>query len=250
MCRRAVSQKPGDASRRQAGAERGQPLPDPLERFAVGHLTKPEIQLSALARFGEQALLGALQRETLAVEQGLDALHQLEVPGPVQALAGGVLLGPEQLELRLPVPQHVRRHLGDLFDLADPVVQLLGGVDHHRAHDAAPALIRCFSPLLGLKVSTLRAVISILSPVWGFRPRREALRRIRKCPNPTIFTSSLFSKQRKMMSKTDSTTDADCRFDSPCAATALTRSFLVIGEASPPRGRRADYWSPRAMNGL
>src|SRR3989442_12211448 len=50
---------------------------------------------------------------------------------------------------------------------------------------------------------------------------------MRKWPNPTIFTSSLFSKHRKMMSKTDSTTDADWRFDSPCAATALIRSFFV-----------------------
>src|SRR5262245_51285298 len=107
MCRRAVSQKPGDASRRQAGAWRRQALADPLERFAVGHLAKPEIQLSALARLGEQALLGALQGEALAVEQGLDALYELEVPGPVETLAGGILLGPEQLELRLPVPQHV-----------------------------------------------------------------------------------------------------------------------------------------------
>src|SRR5262245_66321499 len=97
-----------------------------------------------------------------------------------------------------------------------------GGVDR-----PPKLLIRCFSPLLGLNVSTLRAVISMLSPVCGFRPRREALRRIRKCPKPTIFTSSLFSKQRKIMSNTDSTTDADCRLDSPCAATALTRSFLV-----------------------
>src|SRR5215467_955717 len=30
-----------------------------------------------------------------------------------------------------------------------------------------------------------------------------------------------------MMSNSDSTTDADCRLDRPCAATALIRSFLV-----------------------
>src|SRR5678815_1641828 len=45
-----------------------------------------------------------------------------------------------------------------------------------------------------------------------------------------------FSKQRKMMSKTDSTTDADCRLDSPCAATALTRSFLVTVKRHLLRG--------------
>src|SRR5215470_16734863 len=89
--------------------------------------------------------------------------------------------------------------------------------------------MRSFSPLLGLKVSTFRAVISMLSPVCGLRPRREALRRMRKWPKPTIFTSSPFSKQRKMMSNTDSTTAEDCRFDRPWLATAFTRSFFVTG---------------------
>src|SRR2546430_15143228 len=50
---------------------------------------------------------------------------------------------------------------------------------------------------------------------------------MRKCPKPTILTSSPRSKQRKMMSKTDSTTDDDWRLESPWAATALTRSFFV-----------------------
>jgi len=90
--------------------------------------------------------------------------------------------------------------------------------------------------LLGLNVSTLRAVISMLSPVWGLRPRREAFRRMRKWPKPTIFTSSLFSKQRKMMSNSDSTTEADCRLDSPWAATALMRSFFVSAVTSPRSG--------------
>src|SRR5688572_1566787 len=94
--------------------------------------------------------------------------------------------------------------------------------------------MRCLSPLLGLNVSTLRAVISMESPVCGLRPRREALRRMRKWPKPTILTSSPFSKQRKMMSNTDSTTDDDCRFDRPWAATALTRSFLVTVKTHLP----------------
>src|SRR5580765_6565782 len=72
----------------------------------------------------------------------------------------------------------------------------------------------------------------MLSPVCGLRPRRDSFWRMRKCPKPTIFTSSPFSKQRKMMSNNDSTTDADCRFDSPCAATALIRSFLVSAVTS------------------
>src|SRR5262245_27318038 len=41
-----------------------------------------------------------------------------------------------------------------------------------------------------------------------------------------------------MMSNTDSTTDDDCRFESPWFATALTRSFLVtVGVHLPCRTR-------------
>src|SRR5438094_922685 len=71
-------------------------------------------------------------------------------------------------------------------------------------------------------------------------PRRDALRRMRKCPKPTIFTSSPFSKQRKMMSNTDSTTEDDCRFESPWLATALTRSFFVTVGNHLPLGTRRD----------
>src|SRR5207244_1539013 len=148
--------------------------------------------------------------QPLFVEEGLDALDQLEVARAVQTLAGRVLLRPKKLELRLPVAQHVRGDGRDRLDLPDAVVELFGGFRRH-----AGALIRCFSPLLGLNVSTLRAVISMDSPVCRFRPRRIALRRIRKWPKPTIFTSSPFSKHRKMMSKTDSTTDADCLLERP-----------------------------------
>src|SRR5882724_2144396 len=48
-----------------------------------------------------------------------------------------------------------------------------------------------------------------------------------------------------MMSKTDSTTDDDCRFESPWLATALTRSFFVRSHL--PWGR--DAVSPRAPGG-
>src|SRR5262249_27855344 len=114
------------------------------------------------------------------------------------------------------------------------------------------ALMLCFKPLLGLNVRTFRAVISMLSPVCGFRPRREALRRMRKWPKPTIFTSSPFSKQRKMMSNTDSTTADDWRFDRPWLATAFTRSFFVTGGSHPlPRAsllwRRARHESLVAL---
>ena len=50
--------------------------------------------------------------------------------------------------------------------------------------------MRSFRPLLGLNVSTLRALISMAFPVWGFRPRRDSFWRIRKCPKPTIFTAN------------------------------------------------------------
>src|ERR1700693_4419544 len=99
--------------------------------------------------------------------------------------------------------------------------------------------MRSLRPLLGLNVSTLRAVISMLSPVCGLRPRREALRRVRKGPQPTSFLYSLFFEQRKMMSNSDSTTEADCRFDSPWAATALMRSFFVSAVTPPRPG-----WTP------
>src|SRR5262245_54708112 len=221
---RGLSQKRGQASRSQARAERGQPLADAAQRARVTHLAQPELELLGLARLGEQALLGALQRQPLVVEQGLDPDHEIDIAPGVDALARGVLLGTEQLELGFPVAEDVGGHARHRLDFADAVVELLGGFRRY-----AGWLIRCLSPFDGLKVSTLRAVISIESPVCGFRPRRDALRRMRKCPKPTIFTSSLFSKHRKMMSKTDSTTEADCRFESPWAATALMRSFLVTG---------------------
>src|SRR5262245_18549590 len=235
-------------------AQRGEALADPPECRRVGSLAHAELELlGPLARLGEQALLRALQGQALVVEQGLDAPDEIEVAVAVEALPGRVLLGSEQLELRLPVAQHVGRDSGQGLDLSDAVIELLGGLRHGAGPQGCgrggatgavgPAavggrdpglLIRCFSPLLGLNVSTLRAVISMLSPVWGLRPRREAFWRIRKCPKPTIFTSSPFSKQLKMMSKTDSTTDDDCRLERPCAATAFTRSFLVTVTLHPP----------------
>ena len=67
-----------------------------------------------------------------------------------------VLLRAQQIELGLPVPEHVGRHAGRRLRLADPVVELV---------DYVTELIRCLRPLLGLKVRTFRAVISMLSPV-------------------------------------------------------------------------------------
>src|SRR5437763_3661454 len=222
IVRRELSQISRSPSRTEARAQDAETIADAPERLRVRGLLHAELELIGPARLADETLLGALERQPLFVEEGLDALHELEVARAIQPLARRILLRVEQLELRLPVAQDVGRDRGDRLHLTDPVVELFCDFRRH-----AVTLIRCLSPLLGLKVSTLRAVISIDSPVCGFRPRRDALRRMRKCPKPTIFTSSPFSKQRKMMSNTDSTTEDDCRFESPWLATALTRSFFV-----------------------
>src|SRR4029434_2840220 len=111
----------------------------------------------------------------------LDPKHQVEIAPAVQPLPRRVFLRTQQLELRLPVPQHIGRDLRDRLHLADPVVELVWD----RLCHASPGgywLSRSLSPLLGLNVSTLRAVISMLSPVCGLRPQREALQPQRKWP--------------------------------------------------------------------
>src|SRR5215470_6247693 len=233
--RRELSQITRAPSRTETRAQDAETVADAFERLGVRRFLHPELELVGAARLADQPLLGALEREPLLVEQRLDALHQLEIARPVQTLPRGILLRPKQLELRLPVAKDVGRDTGDRLHFTDTIVELFCDFRDH-----AVTLIRCLSPLLGLKVSTLRAVISMDSPVCGFRPRRDALRRMRKWPKPTIFTSSPFSKQRKMMSNTDSTTEDDCRFESPWLATALTRSFFVTVGSHLPLGTRRD----------
>src|SRR5215510_2494349 len=237
--RRELSQITRDPSRTEARAQDAETVADALERLRVRGLLHPELELVGAARLADQPLLGTLEREPLLVEQGLDALDQLEIARPVQTLARRILLRPEQLELRLPVAKDVGRDIGDRLHFTDTIVELFRDFRGHAVGHAV-TLIRCLSPLLGLKVSTLRAVISVDSPVCGLRPRRDALRRMRKWPKSTIFTSSPFSKQRKMMSNTDSTTEDDCRFESPWLATALTRSFFVTVGSHLPLGTRRD----------
>src|SRR5215470_1986051 len=238
--RRELSQITRAPSRTETRAQDAETVADAFERLGVRRFLHPQLELVGAARLADQPLLGALEREPLLVEQRLDALHQLEIARPVQTLPRGILLRPKQLELRLPVAKDVGRDTGDRLHFTDTIVELFCDFRDH-----AVTLIRCLSPLLGLKVSTLRAVISMDSPVCGFRPRREALRRIRKWPKPTIFTSSPFSKQRKMMSNTDSTTDDDCRLESPWLATALTRSFFVTVASHLPLGMCAKCARPR-----
>src|SRR5439155_23501662 len=153
----------------------------------------------------------------------------------IHALTGVVLARAQQLELRLPVAQHVRRNPGELGHLPDTEEELVRDRRADRCPHPVPSLLAPQAPWLtcalrpfdGLNVRTRRAVISISSPVCGLRPLREDFRRSRKCPNPTIFTSLPCSKARIMVSNTDSTTAADCRLERPCAATELMRSFLV-----------------------
>src|SRR5215831_4561251 len=239
--RRGLSQITRGPSRTEARAQDAETVADALERLRVRGLFHPEVELVCAARLADQPLLGALEREPLLVEQGLDALDQLEIARPVQTLPRGILLGPKQLELRLPVAQDIGRDTGDRLHFTDTIVELFRDFRGH-----AVTLIRCLSPLLGLKVSTLRAVISMDSPVCGLRPRRDALRRIRKWPKPTIFTSSPFSKERKLLLNSDSTPEDDCRFESPWLATALTRSFFVtVGSHLPLGTRRGAPTRPR-----
>src|SRR5215470_15603519 len=179
--RRELSQISQGPSRTEARAQDAEPIADPLERLRVRGFLHSELELIGAPRLGDQALLGALEREPLLVQERLDALNELEVARAIQTLARRVLLGPKQLELRLPVAKDVGRDTGDRLHLTDTVVELFRDFRGH-----AVTLIRCLSPLLGLKVSTLRAVISRDSPVCGFRPRRDALRRMRKWPKPTI----------------------------------------------------------------
>src|SRR5262249_55980007 len=212
--KRELSQISRSASRTEARAQRPETVANTPERVRVGRFLHAELELVGAPRLGDEPLLGAFQRQPLVVQQGLDALDELEIARAVQALTRRILLRPEQLEFRLPVAKNVRGDGRDRLDLPDAIVELFRDFRGH----AVCVLIRCLSPLLGLNVSTLRAVISIDSPVCGFRPRRDALRRIRKCPDPTIFTSSPFSQQRKKMSKTDSPTHYVCRFVTPSVA--------------------------------
>src|SRR5215467_3159406 len=67
------SQNPRGASRSQPGAQLQQASADAPQRLRIGGLAQPEVELlGALARFTQEALLGALQREALLVEQRLD----------------------------------------------------------------------------------------------------------------------------------------------------------------------------------
>src|SRR6059036_3776802 len=82
------------------GASAGpEAVTDAPERFRVGDFLHPEFELVRATRFGDEPLLGPLERQPFVVEQDLDPLNELEVARAVQALAGRVLLRTEELEL-------------------------------------------------------------------------------------------------------------------------------------------------------
>ena len=161
--RRELSQNLRSPSRSEACAERAKTVTDAPERLGVRPFLHAELELlGRLPGFGDEALLRALEREALVVEKRLDPLHELEVASAVDTLPRRVLLGPQELELRLPVAEDVRGHARDGLHLADAIVEPLGAV---RGQLDCVLLIRCLSPFDGLNVSTLRAVISMESPV-------------------------------------------------------------------------------------
>src|SRR5256886_5182341 len=159
--RRELSQNLRSPSRSEACAERAKAVTDAPERLGVRPFLHAELELlGRLPGFGDEALLRALEREALLVEQGLDALDEVEVAPAIEALPRRVLLRTQKLELRLPVAEDVRRHAGDRLNLADPVVELLWGGRRSGGY-CAGLFFRSLCPPPRLKVSTPRAAVSI-----------------------------------------------------------------------------------------
>src|SRR2546430_3575809 len=182
--RRELSQNLRSPSRSEACAERAKTVTDAPERLGVRPFLHAELELlGRLPGFGDEALLRALEREALLVEQGLDALDEVEVAPAIEALPRRVLLRTQKLELRLPVAEDVRRHAGDRLNLADPVVELLRGGRRSVGYGVA-LFVRWFSPLLGFDVGTPRALVSIDPPRLGLRPPPDALFPMPKWPQP------------------------------------------------------------------
>src|SRR5262245_35425952 len=97
--RRELSQIFRDPSRTEARPQNAETIADPLERLGVRRFLHAELELVRATRLADQPLLGPLERQPLFVEQGLDALDELEVARPIQTLPRWILLRTEQLEL-------------------------------------------------------------------------------------------------------------------------------------------------------
>src|SRR5205085_1868346 len=98
-CSLEFSQKGGGASRRQACAQRAESVAHAAQRVGVRDFAHSQLELLRLraAGLGDEALARALERQPLVVQQRLDPLHELEVATAIETLAGGILLGAQQL---------------------------------------------------------------------------------------------------------------------------------------------------------
>src|SRR5271157_3866395 len=86
-----------------------------------------------------------------------------------------------------------------------------------------------FSSLLGLKYGIFLAGTSTRAPVFGLRPTRDCLWRVRKLPNPRISILSPPRSERTILSKIASTMTSDSfRVISTTRETSSIRSAFVI----------------------
>src|SRR3989442_4979634 len=85
--RRELSQNLRSPSRSEACAERAKTVTDAPERLGGRPFLHAELELvGRLPGFGDEALLRALEREALLVEQGLDALDEVDDEPATEAL--------------------------------------------------------------------------------------------------------------------------------------------------------------------
>ncbi len=72
---------------------------------------------------------GARNGESLLVKQLLDLKHNRDVIPPVQSLSTRTFGWPQRCKLRLPVAENIGLNAGQLSDLSDLEVQLLGDLE-------------------------------------------------------------------------------------------------------------------------
>src|ERR1035437_370120 len=98
---------------------------------------------------------------------------------------------------------------------------------------AAELFTTSFSSLLGLKYGIFFAGTSTRAPVFGLRPIRGCLWRVRKLPNPRISILSPDRRDRTILSKIASTMTSDSfRVISTTRETSSIRSAFVIAFSS------------------
>src|SRR3989440_156576 len=177
------------------------------------------------------------------------ALHQVDVATAVEALAGGILLGPQQLELRLPVAEDVGGDARDLLHFPDAVVQLLRDLQRHGALVRAG---RGVDPLLetlaGLEREDLarRDLDGVTRLGIAAPPRRLAA-------DAEVAEADDLDVLALLEAAED---DVEDRLDHR-RGLALAQSVrgngvdqIVLGHGGDSPPRRDGYGPPRAMNGL